>query len=239
MSMRIVLATIGCLALNAIASASPPAPFTATYSASYRGITGGLLTLTLKAEDPPGRFSYETHVKPTWLAEFFVSEDAVEHTELAVTPDGVKPISWSVNDGKPDTKGDGEAHFDWDKMTVTGKDGDKPFELPLTPGVLDRMSIQVAVMQSLEAGHEPGIVQLLDGDKIKDYVYTKTGTASLDTALGKLDTVIYESKRPGSKPSDRVSKFWYAPTLGYITVRAEQIRKGKVETVLVIKELKR
>src|SRR5262249_10572290 len=234
--MRIVLAAVACLTLSGVALAAAPAPFTATYSASYRGITGGLLTLTLKAEDS-GHFSYETHVKPTFLAEFFVSDDAVEHSEFAMTDDGVKPISGTVSDGKSSTKGDGEAHFDWDKMTVTGKDGDKSFDLPLTAGVLDRMSIQVAVMQKLAAGREPGTVQLLDGDKIKDYVYTKIGTENLDTALGKLDTVIYESKRPNSKPNDRVSKFWYAPSLGYITVRAEQIRKQKVETVLVIKEL--
>ena len=43
--------------------------------------------------------------------------------------------------------------------------------------------------------------------------------------------MIYESTRDGSS---RVSRFWLAPQFDYAPVRAEQIRKGKVETVMTL-----
>ena len=46
----------------------------------------------------------------------------------------------------------------------------------------------------------------------------------LKTAIGELDTVVYRSARSGS---GRETLFWYAPTLGYALVRAEQHRDGK------------
>ena len=48
---------------------------------------------------------------------------------------------------------------------------------------------------------------------------------------GKVDTIIYESTRP---KSDRVSRVWHAPSLGFTAVRVEQIRKGKTETVMTL-----
>ena len=69
----------------------------------------------------------------------------------------------------------------------------------------------------------------MNGDKTREYTYKRGDTEQLDTKIGKLETVIYESTRPGS---NRVSKVWHAPKLEYLPVRAEQIRKGKVETVM-------
>jgi hypothetical protein len=48
--------------------------------------------------------------------------------------------------------------------------------------------------------------------------------------------VIYESKREGS---NRTARFWMAPSLEFLPVRAEQIRKGKVETVMLLQKVDR
>ena len=85
-------------------------------------------------------------------------------------------------------------------------------------------------------GVEPGTIPLIDDNRIKRYVYTKKETATVDSALGKLDTVIYESTREGS---NRTARFWMAPSLEFLPVRAEQIRKGKVETVMILQKVER
>jgi hypothetical protein len=53
----------------------------------------------------------------------------------------------------------------------------------------------------------------------------------METKLGKLDTVLFESTREGS---NRQSRFWLVPKMEFLAARAEQIRKGKVETVMVL-----
>ena len=98
------------------------------------------------------------------------------------------------------------------------------------------MSIQVALMLDLLRGAKPGKYRLVDKDKVKEYVYTYEGEARLKTALGEIDTMIYTSQRAGSK---RLTRMWYAPSLGYVGVRARTVREGKREWVMDIRTLDR
>lgn len=211
-------------------------PFTATYAVSFRGIEAGTLRMILRHDAASGHYIFETSADPSALARLFISRDASERSVLEQTPDGVRPISWEADDGKSGTKGDGKLQFNWETNTVTGSFEGKPVSLPLTPGVLDRQSIQLGAMAALLDGREPGTISMVNGDNIRHYTYTRGKTETMDTKLGKLETIVYESTRPNS---NRVSRVWHAPSLGYVPVRAEQIRKGKVETVMTLIALER
>ena len=215
------------------ARADQPAlqPFTATYAVTFRGIDAGTLHMQLHREADTEHLVYETRANPSMLARFVVSANALERSVMEVTPEGIRPLSWHLDDGRSGTKRDGALRFDWAQQSVSGEIEGQKVELGAVPRVQDRLSIQIEVMRALAQGAEPGTIPLIDDERIKEYTYKKAGTASLDTKLGKLDTVIYESTRPGSS---RVSRVWHAPSLGYLPVRAEQIRKGKVETVMAI-----
>jgi len=192
------------------------------------------MRMDLRRDATTGHYVFETHVNPNMLARLFIGRDAVERTVLELTPQGMRPLSWETSDGKSGSKGDGQLQFDWDTRRVTGTYEGKAVDLPLAPGTRDRLSIQIVAMTSLLRGEQPGTISMVNGDKIKEYTYTRGATEELDTRLGKLDTVIYESTRAGS---NRVSRVWQAPALEYLPVRAEQIRKGKVETVMTLLKL--
>jgi hypothetical protein len=224
------------LAGTAVTQASEltPQPFTARYEVTYRGINAGSLRMAFKGDADSGNFVYETRAEPTFLARLVVSGDALERSVMEINADGVRPISWKLDDAKAGNKRDGTLHFDWHQKTVSGEIEGKSISLPAEPHLQDRLSVQIDVMTKLQRGQEPGTIPLIDDERIKQYSYTRGATGSLDTSLGPLETVIYESTRPGSK---RVSRVWHAPRLGYLPVRAEQIRKGKVETVMVLKSM--
>jgi hypothetical protein len=223
---------MGLIATATVRASDAPAPhpFVATYAVSYRGLSAGNLTFRF-TRDPNGRYVYETHADPSMLASLFVSRAAVERSVMEIGPDGVRPLDWSIDDGKSSSKGDGSLHFDWDRNTVTGTVEDKPVSVPTEPGLQDRSSLQIAVTTQLLRGVEPGTVTFIDNNEVKRYTYTRKEGAKLDSPLGNLDTVIYESTREGSS---RLSRFWIAPSLEYLPARAEQVRKGKVETVMVL-----
>ena len=231
--MTSTLAT-ALLASTAHAEAAVPRPFSATYAVSYRGIGAGTITFTFSHDPATGRYTYETHPNPGTLARLFVSKAAVERSVMEIDAAGTRPIEWQLDDGKSSKDGDGELHFDWSRSTVTGTVEGEPVNLTAEPGTQDRSSIQIAVTTALLRGVEPGTIALIDDNRIKRYVYTKKEQATVDSALGKVDTVIYESTREGG--SSRTSRFWMAPSLEYLPVRAEQIRKGKVETVMVLQK---
>lgn len=208
-----------------------PKPFTATYEVSYRGMRAGSLTFKLSRDSATGRYTYETTANPSMLARIVISGAALERSVMEIGPDGVRPVEWHLDDGKSGAAKDGKLTFDWANNVVTGEIESERIELPLEPGLQDRLSIQIDVVTSLLRGEEPGTIPLIDDNRVKRYSYVKKETTALDTKLGKLDTVVYESTREGS---NRQSRFWLVPKMEYLAARAEQIRKGKVETVMIL-----
>jgi hypothetical protein len=232
--LTLMLATV-LASPSAQAEAAVPRPFSATYAVTYRGIGAGTITFDFARDAATGRYIYETHASPSTLARLFVSKAAMERSVMEIDASGTRPLAWQLDDGKSGNEDDGELHFDWSRDRVTGVVEGKPVELTPEPGTQDRSSISIAVTTALLRGVEPGTIPLIDDNRIKRYVYTKKEAATVDSALGKLETVIYESTREGG--SSRTSRFWMAPSLEFLPVRAEQVRKGKVETVMVLQKL--
>jgi Protein of unknown function (DUF3108) len=235
--MRLLAAIAAC----ALACSSPgaaraepaatPKPFSATYAVSYRGLSAGTLTFKLTHDAASGRYTYETTAKPSTIARLVIGNGALERSVMEIGPDGVRPLQWQLDDGKSGDKRDGELHFDWAAHKVTGTIEGESIDLPTEPGLQDRLSIQVAVQTALLRGADPDTIPLIDDNRIKRYRYTRKEGTRIDSALGKLEAIVYESSR---ESSDRISRFWMVPGLNYTPARAEQIRKGKVETVMVL-----
>jgi hypothetical protein len=233
--MLMTLLIMAFVAGGAHANSAIPQPFTATYAVSYRGINAGTITFKF-ARERSGNYVYETRAHPTGLARIFVSRAALERSVMQIDAEGVRPIEWQLDGGKSGNDDDGKLQFDWAQGSATGEIEGEAIDLRLEPGLQDRSSIQIAMTTMLMRGVEPGTIPLIDDNRVKRYVYSKKESAVVDSKLGKLDAVIYESTREGSS---RVSRFWIVPSLEFVPARAEQIRKGKVETVMVLTELKR
>lgn len=206
-------------------------PFTATYSVTYRGIGAGTLQTQLLRDPQTGQWIFETRVNPSFLARFAVNRNAIERSVMEVDNEGVRPLQWRLDDGKSGSDGDGTLSFDWTQRSVSGDYHGAPVALITEAGLQDRQSIQVQVIYDLLQGHEPGELPMVNDDKIRQYAYSRGSSGEVQTKLGKIDAVVYESTRPGSS---RISRVWHAPSLGFVPVRAEQVRKGKVETVMTL-----
>jgi hypothetical protein len=129
-----------------------------------------------------------------------------------------------------------DLNFDWQNKRVTGVAKERPVDLQLPDGTQDAISLQIASLRNLASGELQGSVWMIDANKLKQYDLNLEGNARIETALGELDTVIYSSKRANS---DRLTRTWVAPALGYLPVRAESIRGKKVEVTLLIASVDR
>jgi hypothetical protein len=181
-------------------------------------------------------YVYESHAEPSLLARLVVSSQAVERSVMQIDGNGVQPLYWFLEDGESGHEDDGVLEFAWEKERISGEVEGERVELPTEPGLQDRLSIQIEVMTALLRDREPGTIPMISKDKVKPYSYTPAGTERIATKMGEFETVIYESTRPGSS---RLSRIWHAPALGYIPVRAVQLRKGNVETVMELVKVKR
>jgi hypothetical protein len=183
-----------------------------------------------------GQFVYASRANARGLFRAFFSEEITQTSWFSLANGGVRPTRYRGDDGTDSAERDIAFDFDWAKGRASGTAEEKAVDVALEPGTQDPMSIQIAQMRDLLSGEKTSAYRMLDKHNIKEYSYAYEGEARVQTAVGEVDTVIYRSQRVGSK---RVTRTWYAPALGYVAVRAEQMREGKREWLMQILSLKR
>jgi hypothetical protein len=207
------------------------APFSARYQADWKSINVGTSDLELKQDTEPGHYVYTWSITAHGIFRLY-RDEVTQQSWLSINADHVRPEKYRAEDGSSSVNLD----FDWDGGHVRGTSENKPVDLTLKEGTQDLLSIQVEVMLGLKKGNLPKTFQIIDKDKLKEFIYTQEGTANIRTALGQLDTVIVESRQAGN---NRILRMWFAPSLGFAPVQAERTRDGKLEFAMRIKTLKR
>lgn len=206
-------------------------PFRATYLADWKGMTAATSTLELKRAGGD-TYVYETVNKPTGMFRMALPDSLTQASTFRLSDGHVVPLEYRGSDEKERPI---DLKFDWQAKRVSGTAKGSTVDLEIPATAQDPMSLQIAALRNLAKGTLQNSVALVDGDgKLKDYELRQEGTAQLETALGTLDTIVYTSRRSGS---DRLTRSWVAPALGYLPVKAERLRKGKVEFTLRIESL--
>jgi hypothetical protein len=209
------------------ATSAELAPFKASYSFKYHGMSAGNGELRLQ-QLPDGRWSFESSVRAR-IALLFRT-DRRERSVFRIVDDKVVPEQFSSSDN------DQQLTFDWASGRVTGTIGRKKIDLPTQPGLLDPQSVQAALMHELLAERMPARFVLVDEDRIKDYRYAVEGSEVIDSAVGRHRADIFSSRRPNS---GKATYFWCAPELGYIPIKVERRNGRDVEWSLTLTGLER
>lgn len=221
---------------TAARAGDPPAlrAHTAVYKVSFKGISAGEFELRLRALPASGSYRYETIPHPSILARLIVSADSRETSEFHVGEDGVRPLAYHLDDGGSH-KDDVRLVYDWQREKVTGTLGKENLELPLVPGTQDVMSIRAAILYDLAAGKTATEYSMIDQREVKVFIYKSVGHETVSTPQGSYATDVWTSARKGSDGRDKTWRYWYAPALGYLPVRAAQLEDGKTRLLFELK----
>ena len=111
--------------------------------------------------------------------------------------------------------------YDWENKTVN-LTGSRKASLPLDDYPVDQLSVQLRLRCDLEQGKEEFAYPVVTRKRIKNYLFKVQGRETLNTEIGKLDTVIVERVR---KEKDRSTKLWFAPDMNYLLVKLEQFEE--------------
>ena len=230
--MLIVLCVLCGPTWAAVASAEELEPFEASYAWSWHGATVAVATLRLERGDGD-TWVYSSSSGPRGLGYLYPMRPKLRST-LRITDQGVQPLSFKA-------EGAGDSHnadvsFDWSAGRATGVYEGTEVDLSLKPGIQDDLSVQIAMMVELLHGRTPDHLWMIDRNSAREYRYRREGAQTIDTALGRIDTIVYSSHHEGSP---RVTRFWCAPSAGYLPMRVEQKRIDSVEWSMEIRSLRR
>jgi hypothetical protein len=228
------LLSLTLLAAGVVAHADPVdlQPYKAVYNAEWKGLTAASSTMELK-KTGADTYTFSSVSNARGIFRIAFSETLTQTGTFRLVDGRVVPMSFTGSDEKERPI---NLTFDWGRKRVTGIAKGHDVDLELHDGALDPMSLQIASMRDLAAAKLEGKGWLVDSDQVKEFETHREGTARLETALGDLDTVVYTSQNVGS---DRITRTWVAPALGYLPVRAERIRNNKVEFTLLIQSVDR
>jgi hypothetical protein len=209
-------------ALPAMAADGGLTPFIADYDVKYGRLSVGTSRSAL-ARDGDG-WVMESTTNASGLYRVIASGTLRQRSEFELDAEGPRPRSYLFDDGTRDTDRDVSLQFDWTANRVRGIAEDRRVDIAAVSGLQDAASMQALVLARLRAGQEPGVIAMIEKDKVKYYRYAFLRRETVKTAIGDIEAVVYRSARDGS---DRETITWHAPKLGFVAVQAEQLTGGK------------
>ena len=178
------------LLLASVAAADELKPFEASYAWIWHGMTVAVSRLQL--EKTADTWTYTSRSEPRGIGNL-LSQRPKTVSVLRVSAAGVEPLSYKGDDGTSSTKRSVDIRYDWIGHRISGVYEDTPVDLPLTPGVQDDSSVQIAMMAELLQGRTPERFSLLDKNSVREYRYTREGEETLKTPIGEVATIIFRS----------------------------------------------
>jgi hypothetical protein len=221
--------------LATAADGLPVAPYQARYEVYAAGFSIGEAVVTLSAAGTDA-YRMSSDVRPNGLVALFAAGRIREQASGAIRDGAIRPSQY---ERLLDTGGKSnhmELRFDWPAGQVQARHNADRATLPLAPGVVDPLSLQLVVMADLRRGRTPGQYSLVEKTQIKTYQIRNQGEETLETPLGSLRAVRINQYTPGKT---RMTTFWVAPELQYLLVRIAQEKDGKEDLRLEIRAVER
>jgi hypothetical protein len=229
----VVLALAAAATLGAhIAAADELRPFQAAYLWRWKGAALALSRLNFDRQHDD-TWVYSSSTEPRGIGFLYPMRPKLEST-MRITPQGVQPLSFHASGSG--ARHDADVTFNWDTGKATGTYEGSAIDIAITPGVQDDMSVQIAMISQLLSGETPEILREIDAHGIRDYLFKRAGQETLTTPIGRVDTIIYATQRPGSK---RITRYWCAPADGYIPLQVQQTVDRNVEWTMTVESLNR
>lgn len=186
------------------------------------------------ARDASGKYAFSSSARARGVLRLIRPNPAVDWSEFDLVGDRISPVAFRYEDGSRKGEDNFSIEFDATEEEIRVSTAAGIQTLPLEDGVLDRGSLQVALMQDVGDCRVPGPYRYVDDDGIGEYHYERLGDLTADTGIGTLDTVRFVQRRDGSS---RETVLWLAPELAYLPVRIEQIRNGELGTVFTLDDV--
>lgn len=229
--LRGIVFTIALMLLLSTASVTscPLAltPYSATYTAKYNGLNlKAVRTLT-----PLGDHRYQIATR----ASHFIGH-INESSEFILQPNNYIRPQYYEMDRRIFGIGKSEStRFNWqDSVANYQSSKGKAQEVALTDNDLDWLGYQVQLSIDLKAGKREFHYPIVRRGSNKDYQFTWVGEETIDTPMGKVDTVKLRQVRENSS---KQTELWLAPGLEYLLVKLHQIEEDGDEYELYVKDV--
>ncbi len=181
-----------------------------------------------------GATVFESYSKTTGLAALFIKDKITERTTFTLDSNTIQPQNYLYDRQGGKRARTAKLNFDWAKKSVSNAINGDAWKMEIPLGTQDKLSYQLQLMLDLQAGEKHFEYPVADGGILKHYRFILLGSETIDTPMGKLETI--KLKRERAANSKRKTTIWFAKSLHYLPVR---IKQGKSEDEFITLEIKK
>jgi len=208
--MKPALVLLSCLCLNAMAGELPQR-VTIVFDVNRGSLPLGTGTEVLETNGSSYSIVSQTH--PAGIVALIPKANIRRESRGMITPQGLRPQQFLDQRGKDKPV---VAKFDWSKKLISyEREGNEQSET-LPNMAYDRLCIayNFAFYQPLGKDFQ---FSMTDGKHLTEYRYLMVGSESLDTPMGKIQTIHWSKQR--EKETDRGADIWLASDYYFLPVR--------------------
>ena len=202
---------------------SIPSEFQAIYNAQLKPVDGQVM-MTLKKEQD-NLYSYEIITRPSGFWRVIIDGSIREKSTFFFNDGLVQSKTYELTDTIRSKPRQSLAIFDWDNLLLSGNYKDRKFELPLNIDVIDRATLQIAIIANSQGPNLSSDYYILDRDKVLKVQVNKKDTVNVRVPFGEFETIEIQHR---SEQSEITNSLWLAPELGYIPIKIAQKEDGKI-----------
>jgi hypothetical protein len=231
---RLLLPVATLAATMLAAPTSTAQPLIAEYRASYEVRHDGRRAADVEfsvAATGDGEYLYRSVTEARGLLKLIAPKPATETSRVRLAGNELRSLHFDYVDGSRKGEDSFSIAFDERAGEIRVTRGDGAQSLPLESDLLDRGSLQIAVMRDLAACRLPGPYRWVDEDGIRTYRYERLEDQVAETGAGEFETIRLRQLREGSS---RESILWLAPSQSFVPVIVEQSDDGEIETVYTL-----
>ena len=216
-----LLTAILCWPAAAASEVNPSSelrPFSAVYHLSLAGMLLGEVKVSLSVSKQGG-YEYLAHTLPRGPMRLFRDDEITEESRGVVENRSIRPERYRYRHRQSDKHRVAELKFDHARGRVVNDIRGSRWTMPVPPGVQDKFSQQLALIQGMMNGAEEIEFPVADGGKLKFYRYERIEVETVDSPAGSFEAVAL-ARRKNDRPSRMT--IWLAPSLRFLPVRIEK-----------------
>ncbi len=229
-----VLALAWAAATPAISAERALRPFHAEYATLRNGNEIGRTTLDL-VDDGDGSWTLRSETRGTSGLAKLAGIHVVETSRVRWTGPHPEALAYDYRQEGAFKQRTRHADFDWKAGEVRVREGDGAFRYPITPGIIDRQSVTLALASDLMHGAKDFSYAVAVKDRVETMRYTRAGSETIKVPAGQFKAVLMQRDGKSGADRKRVARSWFAESLGWLPVRIEQTgKKGDTVTLKLV-----
>lgn len=200
-------------------------PYSATYTAKYRGINLKAVRRLESLGD--NRYRIASDARHAFLGRI------LESSEFSLQGERVRPDKYQMKRSILGSSRREEALFDWPQAIARSTYKGNTTELPLSGDELDWLGYQVQLSKDLQAGKKEFHYQIIRRGRSKHYHFEVVGEEMIETPLGELNTLKLQRVH---KNDNRKTLFWISPQHQYLLAKFQRIEEDGAQYALFLKD---